>query len=123
MTGLTVSTHDEGGCAVLVVSGEIDCGTVDVLRDEMRKLCLRGRVRLVIDMTDVPFSDSSGLGVMVGGFKRTRACGGSFRLAGVAPHLMKTLTITGLTKVFSVHADVAAAIAADNADAAIRGVS
>jgi anti-sigma B factor antagonist len=81
----------------------------------MHKLFRRGRVRLVFDLSEVPFCDSSGLGVLVGGFKRTRACGGSFRLTGVSPHLLKTLTITGLTKVFPVHADVAEAVAADNA--------
>jgi len=116
MNGLTVSTHDEGGCAVLVVGGEIDCVTAVVLREAVHKLIRRGRVRLVIDMAGVPFCDSSGLGVLVGGFKRTRACGGSFRLTSVNPHLMKTLTITGLTKVFPVHSDVAAAIEADKVD-------
>ncbi len=118
MSGLTVSTYDEGGCAVLVVVGEIDCATVDVLQDAMHKLFRRGRVRLVLDLSDVPFCDSSGLGVLVGGFKRTRACGGSFRLSGVSPHLLKTLTITGLMKVFPVHANVAEAIAANSAAAA-----
>ncbi len=115
--GLTVSTRDEGGCTVLTVAGEIDVHTATTLRDAMTKVLNRGRVRLVLDLSGVPFCDSSGLGVLVGGFKRTRARGGSFRLASVNEHMLRVLAITGLVKVFAVHADVEAAITADNAEA------
>ena len=119
---LTVSTRDEGGCAVLTVVGEIDVYTAAVLRDAMQRLMNRGRVRLVLDLSGVPFCDSTGLGVLVGGFKHTRARGGSFRLVNVSAHLERVLRITGLNKVFAVHADVDAAIAADNADVVHDGI-
>ena len=122
-TPLTTTHHDENGCAVLVVVGELDVYTAGVLRTAILRLLSRGRVRLVLDLSGVPFCDSSGLGVLVGGFKRTRARGGSFRLSSVTPHLMKTLTITGLTKVFPIHAAVSEAIEADNVDEAIGSAS
>ena len=114
--GLTVSTRDEDGCAVLIVSGEIDLYSATVLRDAVHKLIARGRVRLVVDLTDVDFCDSTGLGVFVGAYKRTRACGGTLRVVCVSSHLLGMLRITGLAKVFPVYGDVTAAIEADNAD-------
>lgn len=119
--GLAVSTRDEDGCAVLTVTGEIDLYSATVLRDAIYQLIARGRVRLVVDLTEVDFCDSTGLGVFVGGFKRTRACGGTFRLVCVSSHLLGMLRITGLAKVFPVYGDVTAAVEADNADEEATG--
>jgi anti-sigma B factor antagonist len=120
---LTTSAHDENGCAVLIVVGEIDVYTAGVLREAIHRLVHRGRVRLILDLSGVTCCDSTGLGVLVGGYKRTKAPGGSVRLVGVSDQLLRTLTITGLTKVFPVHADVASAIEADSADAASSQVT
>ena len=73
-----------------------------------------GRYHLVIDMEDVEFLDSTGLGVLVGGLKRVRAHDGSLRLVCTQERILKIFRITGLTKVFPIHATVAEAVAAQD---------
>ena len=67
-------------------------------------------VVLVIDMSEVEFLDSTGLGVLVGGLKKVRAHDGSLQLVCNQDRLLKIFRITGLTKVFDIHPDVASAI-------------
>ena len=55
-------------------------------------------------MEGVEFLDSTGLGVLVGGLKRVRAHDGSLRLVCTQERILKIFRITGLTKVFPIHA-------------------
>ena len=70
-----------------------------------------GKYHLVVDMERVDFLDSTGLGVLVGGLKRVRAHDGSLRLVCTQERILKIFRITGLTKVFPIHASVDEALA------------
>jgi anti-sigma B factor antagonist len=63
-------------------------------------------------MERVDFLDSTGLGVLVGGLKRVRAHDGSLRLVCTQERILKIFRITGLTKVFPIHASVDEAVGA-----------
>ncbi|HSU73527.1 MAG TPA: STAS domain-containing protein, partial [Terrabacter sp.] len=76
-----------------------------------------GRTNLVVDLTDVTFLDSTGLGVLVGRLKLTRTRGGLMRLVGRDDRVLKVFAITGLDKVFEIHPDLEAALAAGRAGA------
>ena len=67
---------------------------------------------LVIDMSEVEFLDSTGLGVLVGGLKKVRAHDGSLQLVCSQDRLLKIFRITGLAKVFVIHDTAEAALAA-----------
>jgi anti-sigma B factor antagonist len=71
-----------------------------------------GRTRLIVNLTEVGFMDSSGLGVLVGGLKRLTERGGKLVLACPEGSPLKVLTITGLDKVFPIHASVDEALRA-----------
>jgi anti-sigma B factor antagonist len=101
------------GCAVLRVAGEVDLATAPAVREHVRDLVARGAVHLIVDLSDVVFLDSTGLGVLVGGLKRVRAHDGSLMVVITADHVLRIFQITGLTKVFAPHASVLDAIAAD----------
>jgi len=107
---LSLSTHDEGEHTVVVVVGEIDVYTAPKLREQLIELVSNGNYQIIVDMEGVEFLDSTGLGVLVGGLKRVRAHEGSLRLVCTAERILKIFRITGLTKVFSIHASVAEAI-------------
>jgi anti-sigma B factor antagonist len=96
---LTLSTRVEGDRSVVVVGGEIDVYTAPKLREH------------IIDMENVDFLDSTGLGVLVGGLKRVRAHEGSLDLVCTQDRILKIFRITGLTKVFAIHATVDEALA------------
>jgi anti-sigma B factor antagonist len=109
---LSLSTRTEGDRTVVSVGGEIDVYTAPKLREQLVDLVNAGQYHLVVDMEDVEFLDSTGLGVLVGGLKRVRAHDGSLRLVCTQERILKIFRITGLTKVFPIHDSVADAVAA-----------
>ena len=70
---LSLSTRSEGDRTVVVVGGEIDVYTAPKLREQLIDLVSAGNYHIVVDMENVEFLDSTGLGVLVGGLKRVRA--------------------------------------------------
>jgi anti-sigma B factor antagonist len=109
---LSLASRIEGDKTVLSVGGEIDVYTAPKLREQIVQLVEDGRYHLVVDMEDVEFLDSTGLGVLVGGLKRVRAHDGSLRLVCTQERILKIFRITGLTKVFPIHGSVAEAVEA-----------
>ena len=82
------------------------------LRELLIDLVNKNNYQLVVNMEKVVFLDSTGLGVLVGGLKRVRAHDGSLDLVCTQERILKIFRITGLTKVFGIHATVDEAIAA-----------
>ena len=111
---LSLSTRAERGRTVVEVTGEIDVYTAPKLREQLAELVDSGRHDIVVDMQGVEFLDSTGLGVLVGGLKRVKQHDGSMNLVCTQERILKIFRITGLTKVFPIHASVAAAVASDD---------
>jgi anti-sigma B factor antagonist len=82
------------------------------LRQAIVEIASAGSGPLVIDLEDVDFLDSTGLGVLVSGLKRFRTLGTAVVLVATGTRILKVFEITGLTQVFSIHATVDAAVAA-----------
>ena len=76
------------------------------------ELLAAGVYDIIIDMLDVEFLDSSGLGVLVGALKKVRAHNGSLQLICNQNRVLKIFRITGLAEVFVIH---------ESADAALVG--
>ena len=108
---LTLTTRDAGGKTIVAVGGEIDVYTAPKLRDKITELVAGGVYDIVIDMEEVEFLDSTGLGVLVGGLKKVRAHDGSLDLVCTQDRLLKIFRITGLAKVFVIHDSADAALA------------
>jgi anti-sigma B factor antagonist len=109
---LSLETREVGGRAVVAVGGEIDGYTAPELRDKITELVAAGHHDIVVDMENVDFLDSTGLGVLVGGLKKVRAENGSMQLVCGQDRLLKIFRITGLAQVFTIHATL---------DEALRG--
>src|SRR3982751_1892299 len=108
---LSVTSRQEGTRTVIAVGGEIDVYTAPSLRERLNELVASGHYNLVVDMEGVEFLDSTGLGVLVGGLKRVRSHDGTLRLVCAQEKILKVFRITGLTKVFPIHATLAEALA------------
>ena len=68
---------------------------------------------VVVDLQHVPFVDSSGLGVLIGTYRRARQAGVPVRLVSTSEELTTTLTMMGLTAVLPVHPDLDSATSPD----------
>lgn len=108
---MSVTTGAAGGCAVVTVVGELDLHTAPRLREALLPLAEEAGASVVVDLTEVPFLDSSGLTVFVVALKRLREQGGSLRLVAPSPRVVKVFAITGLDAAIPIHADLAAALA------------
>jgi anti-sigma B factor antagonist len=109
---LSLSTRTQGDRTVLSVGGEIDVYTAPQLRQRLIELVEEGSQHIIVDMEQVEFLDSTGLGVLVGGLKRVRALDGSLRLVCSQERILKIFRITGLEKVFGIHGTVDEALTA-----------
>jgi anti-sigma B factor antagonist len=108
---LKLDHHNKDGIEIVDVEGEIDVYTAPRLREMLIDLVTNGNHQIVVNMEKVEFLDSTGLGVLVGGLKRVRAHDGSLDLVCTQERILKIFRITGLTKVFGIHATVDDAIA------------
>lgn len=99
---LTVRNGAVGEFMVVTVSGEVDVVTAPALRQQIAEVIADGNDRVVADLTDVPFLDSTGLGVLVGRLKVLRQQGGDLRLVITSDRVLRNFQITGLDKVFQI---------------------
>lgn len=107
------SVGAQGGGAVLRVGGEIDVYTAPKLREGVIELLGAGAMHIIVDMREVEFLDSTGLGALVGALNRARTQDGSLRLVINSDRIIRIFRITGLVKVFAIHPTVPDAITAD----------
>ena len=94
------------GVDVISISGEVDLYTASALKEMTYEVLDTGVSNIILDMTGLDFMDSSGLGVLVGTLKRVRSAGGSLWLICDRDNLLKIFRLTGLDKVFTIHASL-----------------
>ena len=92
----------DGAVPRLRLVGEMDAGTVGVFRSAIVEVRDAGEERVILDLAELDFIDSTGLGALVGALKRFRDVDGDVALTGVRPRVAKLLAITGLDKAFTI---------------------
>jgi len=90
--------------------GELDAYTVGQFRESLGDLATAGR--LLIDLSEVPFMDSAGLGALIGGIRRAREAGGEVAVACSRPTLTRLLHTTGFDRIVPVTETLDEAVAA-----------
>jgi anti-sigma B factor antagonist len=91
-----------GGHHIIAPRGEIDLYTAPDLKQVLTVAIEGGERRLVIDLTDVSFLDSTALGVLIGAVKRVRSRGGALAIVNTDSSIAKTFEITGLDQIFTI---------------------
>ncbi|WP_460273121.1 STAS domain-containing protein [Celeribacter sp. ULVN23_4] len=95
---------------VTVVENRIDAACAIQFKDKMRALSDSGPARIILDLGQVEFLDSSGLGAVVAALKAVRH-GQRLELAALHPTVQRVFRLTRMDTVFTIHANVADAIA------------
>lgn len=103
---LSLASRDRPPYRIIEVGGEIDVYTAPSLREAVVEAVEAGYVQLIIDVENVDFLDSTGLGVLVGALKRVRSEEGSLDIVCTHTRLLKIFEITGLDKVFGLYSSV-----------------
>ena len=110
MLSITVEAGDD--YTLCRPEGELDAYTVGTFRESLAELT--DARHLLIDLSEVPFMDSAGLGALIGGIRRAREAGGDVAVACSRPTLTRLLHTTGFDRIVSVTEtvdDAAAALA------------
>jgi anti-sigma B factor antagonist len=103
-----VGLAERGDVLVLSLAGELDLATAPVLRDALRRAVERSPKRLVVDLAEVTFVDSTVLGALVEA--RSALGGDAFALAAPGLEVRRALEVSGLDRHFSVFDRVETAI-------------
>ncbi|WZH53562.1 MAG: STAS domain-containing protein [Nocardioides alkalitolerans] len=107
MIEIDVST--ERGIAVVVPRGRLNMVAAKRLREALAEVVDAGTNRVVVDLGETTFLDSSGLGALVSGLKAARQAGGDLRVARPTPEVLAVFQLTNLDKVLRPRPDVASA--------------
>jgi anti-sigma B factor antagonist len=109
---MKVTTRQVDGITILDLSGRITLGEGSVqLRDAVRDLLAKGSKLILLNLADVNYIDSSGIGELVSAYTTVRNQGGELKLLNLTKKVHDLLQITKLYTVFDVKDDEASAIA------------
>jgi anti-sigma B factor antagonist len=101
---------------VVAVAGEIDLFTAPELKAALSEAVEAGRTRIVVDLTETSFLDSTALGVLIGAVKRLRSRDGVLTIVNTDPNIAKTFEITGLDQIFTIRPTRSEAVEALDAE-------
>jgi len=101
-----------GDVYVISLTGEVDLYTAPEFKQQLLEVIAQGSREVVVDFSGTTFIDSTTLGVLVGGVKRLRANDGQLSLVCSDRNITKIFEITGLDKVFAIHATREEAVSA-----------
>ena len=108
---MKVGSRVVDGVTIVDCSGRITLGEGSViLRDTVRDLLGKGNKKIVLNLQDVNYIDSSGIGELVSSFSSVRNRGGELKLLNLTKKVHDILIITKLYTVFDIHSDETTAV-------------
>lgn len=104
-------TERDGGVAIVHLKGRLNMVSAGRLRDLISSSVAEGHPRIAVDLTNVDFMDSSGLGALISGLKTTRQSGGDLRIAAPTEQVQLVLQLTNMERVFTAYGSAETAFA------------
>ena len=108
---MRITTEEKGAVLIVRPQGELDFFSADGLRQLLKKECNSGRRALLVDLAEVGYIDSSGLGLLIEIQHTFNTAGGRMTLSGMPPDIAHVFENTSLNRFFEMHPDEAAALA------------
>lgn len=110
---IDLTSVNDGAVAVFALSGTLDIATSPSLRAALMEAADREDHEMIVDLSQLEFLDSTGLGALIGAHKRASEHNGAVRLVAQEGQILRLLRITGLLDVFSVYPNLEAALTDD----------
>jgi len=105
--------NEKYNCVVIKLSGKIMGGPdAKTFRKDLDELIDQGKKNVIIDLSNVKFMNSSGLGILVGGLKKMKEADGDLKICGATDKIDSLLMVSQLTKIFDDYDTLDEAIAA-----------
>jgi anti-sigma B factor antagonist len=103
--GLEIAEREREGVTILALKGRIVAGEVTPVREKISQLVGADHKRIVLDLGDVEYIDSTGLGNLVISFSQVQKAGGALKLMRLNKRNVELLALTRLHTVFEVFAE------------------
>lgn len=108
---MNITTFLKRGVLIVRVSGELDMHTADEFRQRVDNTLEANGVRhILFNLDAVKFIDSSGLGVILGRYKKISAAGGKVLVAHIQPQVLQIFELSGLLKIIKLYNSEAEAL-------------
>jgi anti-sigma B factor antagonist len=105
-----IKSEHNGTAIVYRLHGSLDLATAPSLRAALIEAANEGKHDIIVDLTELEFLDSTGLGALIGAHRRALENGGRVRLIVREGAIQRLLNITGLIRIFAVYASLDAAL-------------
>ena len=99
---MEIKTREEKEAIIIALEGEVDISVTDPIREKFKKLTDEKRKSILVNMTGVPYIDSSGLGMLVETMQEAGKYGGEIKLVGLTADVKKVFELTRLNKFFHI---------------------
>jgi len=99
---MEITSSGEGSDAVLVLNGDLDISSADKVESALMAMIDSKGDRITIDLSAVPFADSSGLGGLIAAYKKAKEQGKDIILRKPSPILTEILMITRMNRFFKI---------------------
>lgn len=93
---LQIDVRHDGGRAILVLAGELDLASAEILQRAVDDPTLAAEPMLVLDLEQLQFIDSTGLRIILKALERCRSRGQEFAITRGSPQVQRLLSITGV---------------------------
>ena len=107
---MDISTREKGKVLIFDIRGDLDAKSASVLKEKINEKITDGKSLILINLTDVPYMDSAGLGVLVSGLKNANRLSGDLRIWGLQEEVKSIFELTRLNKVFQIFEDELTAV-------------
>ena len=108
---MDISENSRDGVLVINASGRLDSSSAGEL-EAVLPARAKDRKAVILSLADVPYVSSAGLRVLLIGAKAAKAAGNTLVITGLSPAVREVFDISGFSKIFTIEADVDAAMAA-----------
>ncbi len=96
---LQISVEEKGAVLLVRLIGELDHHTAEELRAQVEERLKRDVKHIVLNLEQLSFMDSSGLGVILGRYKQVKAIGGEMVVCAISPAVKRLFELSGLFKI------------------------
>ncbi|UCZ53688.1 STAS domain-containing protein [Bacillus shivajii] len=101
---LQIDIQEQNNADVVYLTGEVDVYTSAKLKESLAPLTEKGQNTLIVDLSQVSYIDSTGLGIFIGALKSVDKAGGTLKISGVNDRVKRLFEITGLNEVIDIDA-------------------
>jgi anti-sigma B factor antagonist len=101
---MKISINEKYQAAIIELKGNLVGGAdAQVFRDKVYQLIEDGKKNVVVDMSNVKFMNSSGIGILISGYTTLKNASGELKLAHISDNVQGVLNVTKLNQIFDIH--------------------